>query len=76
MASAKRILYSDHALERLIERGINDKHLEETIRNPDLQVAGRRGKLRALKRIGSRTLHVVYRELPSMIIVISAYFDG
>ena len=71
----KRILYSEHAIDRSYARKVSDAEVEATIRNADLREPGRHGRLEAVKRFGRRTVRVVYKELPSTYIVITAYYD-
>ena len=71
----KRILYAEHAIERIYERGISDRQVESTVLKPDLREEGQHGRLEAVKRFGRRKLRVVYKDLPSMHLVITAYYD-
>lgn len=71
----KRILYAEHAIERIYERGISDRQVESAVLEPDLREEGRHDRLEAVKRFGRRKLRVVYKDLPSMHLVITAYYD-
>ena len=71
----KRILYSEHAIERMYERRIPDKRIEATILDPDLCEQARHGTLKAVKQFGRKKLCVVYKDRPSTYIVVTTYYD-
>jgi len=72
--SVKPIIWSGHALERMLERGFTRSEVEVTIRAPDLKENAQRGRLRAKKRFGHRELNVFYRETNRVIIFVTAYW--
>ncbi len=70
----KRIVVSGHAFARMKERRIDTHQVEAAIKTPDLTHPARRGRLRAQKRFGHRVLHVFYKELPKVIVFVTAYW--
>lgn len=71
----KRILYSEHAIERMYERRVPDKRIEATILDADLREPGRHGRLEAVKKFGRKKLRVVYKELTTTYIVVTVYYE-
>ena len=71
----KRILYAEHVIDRAYARGISDAEIEATIRTPDLRELGRHGRLEAVRRFGKKRVRVIYKDLPSMHLIITAYED-
>ena len=71
----KRIMYSEHAIERTYARRVTDAEVEATIQSPDLREPGRHGRLEAVKSFGKKRVRVVYMDLPNMYLVITAYED-
>ncbi len=69
----KNVIYIQHALERLEERGISAKMVEEVIRDPDNVNYGAKGRKIAQKLIDEKLLRVIYDEEEYKIVVISAY---
>jgi hypothetical protein len=69
----KQIIFIQHALDRLKERGISEKLVIEVIRDPDeIDPENDRRKI-AQKLISGRLLRVIYDEEEESIVVISAY---
>ena len=63
-----------HIIEAHDDLADNRYDLLETVRRPDVVVAGRAGELLAIREIGpARWLVVVYRELESDGFIITAY---
>jgi len=69
----KNIIFIQHALERLEERGISAKMVEEVIRDPDNADYGDKGRKIAQKLIDEKLLRVIYDDEEYRIVVISAY---
>ena len=67
----KRIIFIQHAADRLKERGIPLDLVEETIRNPDKIDFENERKI-AQKLVDGKLLRVIYEE-EEAIVVISAY---
>jgi len=69
----KQIIFIQHALDRLKERGISKELVIETIRNPDgvdPEIANRKI---AYKLIEGKLIRIAYDEEEESIVVISAY---
>lgn len=67
----KRIIFIQHATDRLKERGISVDLVEETIRNPNKTDFENERKI-AQKLVDGKLLRVIYEE-EEAIVVISAY---
>ena len=65
-----KIILSNHAKKRLIERNIKIRDIEETIEMPDY-VISRGNKKEAYKKIKEKTLKVVYFEEGKFIKIIT-----
>ncbi len=74
------LVFTQHAEDMLIERGIDRAWVEATVRNPDTVEADptREGIMRAFRRIserGGRTLRVVYVQAGEAARILTAFFD-
>ncbi len=73
MTQMKQIIFIQHALDRLKERGISKELVIEIIRNPDnVDIESERRKI-AQKLIKGKLLRIVYDDEDESIVVISAY---
>lgn len=68
-----RIIYTNHAKQRMEERDITIKQVEQTVYGPDYTMSSFEGKRTATKKIGNRTINVVYKPEMDNIIVITVY---
>ncbi len=69
----KQVIFIQHALDRLEERGISKELVIEIIRDPDnVDLESERRKI-AQKLIKGKLLRVVYDDEDESIVVISAY---
>ena len=67
-----RIVLSIHARERMAERNITLRHIEQVISQPDEPVEiGSKGELKATKGIRKRIIRVVYRLIPDGYYIIT-----
>jgi hypothetical protein len=67
------IIYSPHAKKRMIERGISDSDVKETLNFPEYTLT--RGKeIEAYKKIKDKMLKVVYVPLNKFINIITLYY--
>jgi len=78
--TASRIVYTRHAEEMLVERGINRGWVELTVRNPEIIEPDpvRSRVLRAFRRIPERSgrfLRVVYVQEDEIPRIVTAFFD-
>ena len=71
----KRIRYGEHALQRLLERGVSRDQVSQTLRQPDAErKAKRKGAKRFEKSISKRMrIVVIAEETASEFMVISAW---
>lgn len=71
-------IYVDHALERMLERGIPRERIQDVIQNPVSTYSGKAGINRkvAEKSFQGRILKVIYAEKPEGILVITAMWKG
>jgi len=63
----KKIIYTSHALVRRIERDIDEKTIEDIIRQPDYVKATSDEKKTAVKSVEGRIITVIYVEKESHI---------
>ena len=67
-----KIVLSQHAKDRLIERGIKEELIKETLLNPDVRAPTRhRRRRRAMKSFGDKTVDVIFEERADKIIVVT-----
>jgi len=69
------IIFTKHAKDRLIERGISEKQIESVIANPDYAGRAFDNKLVARKKIGTKTVEIVYAVEGNNIIIITCYLQ-
>lgn len=67
-------LFSHHARQRMLERGINEETVKDIILRPDFVRASFGGRKIATKRL-ERDWHAVFREEEGKIAVISIYSE-
>ena len=60
MSKLPKLRLTTHAQMRLVERGIDISEVKQAIDNPDRRKADPYGGVKVLKKIGNRTLVVVY----------------
>jgi len=68
------IIYTQHALARMADRGINRKEVEETLSNPLRQVPVDRGRIESqgfIERAGKKQLLRVISEGQVVVLVIT-----
>lgn len=65
-------VYTNHAKQRMAQRNVNDKQVKKTVMSPDDVLIGDYGEEMAIRRYGSREVHVVYEQIDGdMILVIT-----
>lgn len=69
----KNIVYSNHAIQRKLERDITDLEISQTLNEPDYRLTTIDGRSIAVKRIGMKIIHVIYKEEKANIAVITVY---
>ena len=69
-------IWTDHALERIRERGIPHDYAIESIKNPDSSERNDKGGLRTIKRIDDKTITTVTKKNEKgETLVISIWMD-
>lgn len=68
-----KIIYTDHAKQRMEERDMPVDHIEQTIYEYDYSISSFEGRHIATKRIGDRIVNVVYKAERGIIIVVTVY---
>jgi hypothetical protein len=71
-----KIVYTQHAKDRMLERGIKKEWIEEAIKNPDEIKKGRENKRIVVKAINKKKINVVYAVENESYIVITTYWEG
>ena len=64
------MIFTDHAKQRMIERKITISEVKSTVDLPDYTVS-KNNKIESHKRIGEKTLKVVYVKMPKFIKIIT-----
>ena len=67
------VAFDEHAVKRMVERGITEAQVLATLQNPDLTgLRADPGRLRVRRHYGSHaSVDVVYEEEPTRILVIT-----
>ncbi len=73
MLMRQKIKYTNHVIVRKFERDITDEEVQKTVDDPEYTMTSIEGKKIAVKVIGNRTIHVVYKESKTHINVITVY---
>ena len=71
--------FPNHAKERMTERGIDIDHMKEAINNPDKKKLQKEGRICVTKKIGNKTIEVVYckeefKDRKNQFLIITAYY--
>ena len=69
----KTIIYTDHAKQRMEERDVSIGQVEQIVYEPDYTVSSFERRIVATKKIGDRTINVVYKVEGDNIIIITVY---
>lgn len=67
----KDYILTNHAKERMKERGITEKEIEEVLKDPEYSYPEARGEKNLVKTINRKKIRVVYRESPRRKIIIT-----
>ncbi len=70
---AKKIIFSQHALDQLKKRKITKKSVKNTIKNPDNKIKSFRGRDLRQKVFSGKILEVVVYESPEQVDIITQY---
>ena len=69
----QRIIYTAHARQRMEERDISTHEVEQTVYEYDYSVTSFEGRRIATKKIGDRTINVVYKAENGNIFIVTVY---
>ena len=69
-----KIIYTEHAEDRISERGIKKEWVENVLKKPDKRKKGKGDKRIAVKSINSEKISVVYAVEGGNFIVVTAYW--
>jgi len=69
-----KIVYTDYSEDTLNDREISKKLVEDTIKNPNEIVEGKKERLVAHKLVGKKLLRVMYEKEANVYIVVTAYY--
>jgi len=69
-----KIVYTDYAEDTIKDRKFSKEIIEDSLKNPDEIVKGKKGRKIAHKIIGNKLLRVVFEEYAKTYIVITAYY--
>ena len=67
------VVYTHHAKQRMLQRNITEKNIIQTVDEPDYTLTSFEERKIAVKCIGSKAVHVVYKSEKGNIIVITVY---
>ena len=71
----KDYILTHHAKERMKERGITEKEIEDVLKDLEYTYPGTKGEKNRVKTIKGKKIRVVYRERPRIQIVITALLE-
>jgi len=71
---AKKIVFSQHALDQLKKRSITKKSVKDTIKSPENKDKSFRGRELRQRVFGARILEVVIYESKELVDVITQYY--
>ena len=72
--SVLKIVYTNHAGERLLHRGIKREWVRKAINNPEKLINVKYGRKQAIKKINSDKVSVIYVEENNKIVVLTVYW--
>lgn len=72
----KEIVFSKHAIEKIMERSIDEKLVSDTIISPEKITDSKGSTQIAQRKIKDKLLRVVFKEEEKYYIVITAYLTG
>jgi len=67
------IIYTNHARQRMAERGITEDDVEQVLAWPDYVISSGDRNTMAAKKFKGREVHIVYKAQKERIILITAY---
>ena len=75
----KPIQYTQHATDRMAERGVSEAEVESVMNAPAITLPGRLGRAHVMgypRETDRRGLHVIYNEDANQRWVVSVYWAG
>ncbi len=69
-----KIVFTNHAKCRIMERQISVQNVRQTIKNPDSRKEDVYGMITTRKVFGKRTLEIIYRVSGNTVIIITTYY--
>ncbi len=76
MVETMKIIFIEHALERMRKRDIKKEVIIKVIKNPDNVVYGYGNRKVAQKLVDERLLRVIYEEQEEKIVVVTVYITS
>jgi len=71
-----KIVFTNHAKYRISERKISVSDIKETIKNSEVKNIDAYGMIVAKKKLGKRSLEVIYCIKNNNFIVVTAYYEN
>jgi hypothetical protein len=68
------IVYTDHAKERMIQRGVSQKYIRSAIKNPDVELIRKDGVTTLHYYIEERVLEIICEKSHTVCVIITCYF--
>ena len=68
-----RIVFSEHATERMVQRGISELQVFSTVKSPQVKAKSYRDRIVFVRKFGNKSLEVVTKMENKNMIIISAY---
>ena len=71
------IIFTNHAIDRMKQRGLTYDHVRETVKNPDRSFGGKEsGTTESIRQYGNSRVTIITKKNPqNEIIVLSAWID-
>lgn len=69
------VIYTDHALQRMLVRGIAREMVEAALVSPEQTMTGYRNRTLAYKSFGDRRIKVIYAAEDEKFVIISVMWD-
>jgi len=65
------IVFTRHARDRMVLRGVSERHVREIVGDPDWCEDACGGRFKGIKRFGGRELEVIYKREKGRIVIIT-----
>ncbi len=67
-------IYTKHAKQRMLERGLSIRHVEATVRIPMGVRSSFAGRQIARKRFGKKIAEIIFKQVKGRIVIITGYW--